>query len=115
MLLVQVSESDIHVMTSWVLLMVALLILPVSTNDAGFPNNKQLNSCYLLLIFPILDIFSAVSNGTMTLRERDTTDQLIGKIDDVIAVVAELCSNRMDWEQASKKLEKYSGVQEVDA
>jgi glycyl-tRNA synthetase len=61
-------------------------------------------------IFPPL---SAVANGTLTLRERDTTDQLIGKIDDVIAVVSELVSGSIDWETASTKLEKYSGVQEI--
>lgn len=68
--------------------------------------NSQLNSS---ISFP-----PAVSNGTMTLRERDSTEQLIGKIDDVVAVVADLCNSRMNWEEACQKLERYSGVQEIE-
>jgi glycyl-tRNA synthetase len=50
----------------------------------------------------------------MTLRERDTTDQLIGSIDDVIAVVTELVNGSLDWDGACKRLEKYTGVQAVE-
>ncbi|KAK8844025.1 glycine-tRNA ligase [Kwoniella newhampshirensis] len=57
--------------------------------------------------------FASIQNGTMTLRERDSTSQLIGQIDDVIAVVDELVKGTLDWEGASKKLESYSGVQDV--
>jgi glycyl-tRNA synthetase len=56
----------------------------------------------------------AVANGTLTLRERDTTDQLIGKIEDVIAVTVALCNGQMQWSDACEKLEKYSGTQEVE-
>ncbi|KAL1407541.1 Glycine--tRNA ligase 1, mitochondrial [Vanrija albida] len=58
--------------------------------------------------------FATAKNGTITLRERDTTSQLIGKVDDVIAVVDELVKGNLDWEGASKKLEAYSGVQDVE-
>ncbi|BEJ08591.1 hypothetical protein CcaverHIS641_0506850 [Cutaneotrichosporon cavernicola] len=58
--------------------------------------------------------FATLQNGTITLRERDTTSQLIGKIDDVIAVVDELVKGTLDWDSASKKLEVYSGVQDVE-
>lgn len=57
---------------------------------------------------------SAAKNGTITLRERDTTSQLIGKVDDVIAVVDELVKGNINWDGASKKLEAYSGVQDVE-
>ncbi|KAJ9094413.1 hypothetical protein QFC21_005952 [Naganishia friedmannii] len=58
--------------------------------------------------------FASVANGTLTLRERDTTDQLIGKIEDVIAVTVALCNGQMEWSDACEKLEKYSGTQEVE-
>ncbi|KAJ9127509.1 hypothetical protein QFC24_000918 [Naganishia onofrii] len=58
--------------------------------------------------------FASVANGTLTLRERDTTDQLIGKIEDVIAVTVALCNGQMQWSDACEKLEKYSGTQEVE-
>lgn len=57
---------------------------------------------------------SALKNGTITLRERDSTAQLIGSIDDVIAVVDDIVKGNIDWEGASKKLEAYSGVQDVE-
>ena len=58
--------------------------------------------------------FKAPTNGTMTLRERDTTDQRIGKIDDVIAVVSDLVNGSIDWAEACNRLPAYDGVQAVD-
>ncbi|KAF9044354.1 hypothetical protein BJ165DRAFT_1415652 [Panaeolus papilionaceus] len=59
--------------------------------------------------------FASVQNGTMTLRERDTMDQRIGKIDEVIAVVTDLVNGTIDWETACERLPAYDGVQAVDA
>ena len=47
-------------------------------------------------------------------RERDTTEQLIGPIDDVIAVVTELVQGTLDWPAARGRLAVYDGVQAVD-
>jgi glycyl-tRNA synthetase len=46
-------------------------------------------------------------------RERDTTVQLIGKTDEVIELVKELCSGAIDWAEGSKRLPAYTGEQEV--
>ncbi|KAK2462824.1 hypothetical protein APHAL10511_005215 [Amanita phalloides] len=58
--------------------------------------------------------FASVQNHTMTLRERDTMDQRIGPIDEVIAVVTELVDGTIDWEEACRRLPAYDGVQAVD-
>ncbi|KAH7907057.1 hypothetical protein BJ138DRAFT_1161032 [Hygrophoropsis aurantiaca] len=58
--------------------------------------------------------FASVANGTMTLRERDTTEQLIGPINDVIALVTELVQGNIDWVRACERLPKYDGVQAVE-
>ena len=50
----------------------------------------------------------------MTLRERDSTSQLIGPIDTVISVVDELVKGTFDWSGAQSRLEPYSGVQDVE-
>lgn len=50
----------------------------------------------------------------MTLRERDSTAQLIGPIDTVISVVSDLVKGEIDWQGASAKLDSYSGVQDVE-
>lgn len=47
-------------------------------------------------------------------RERDTTGQLIGPIDEVLAVVADLVQGSIDWAEACKKLPAYDGVQAVE-
>ncbi|KAF8132881.1 glycyl-tRNA synthetase [Boletus edulis] len=64
--------------------------------------------------FGITIDFASVQNGTMTLRERDTTEQLIGPIDDVIAVVTDLVQGTLDWSTARQRLLVYDGVQAVD-
>lgn len=47
-------------------------------------------------------------------RERDTTEQLIGGIDEVIAVVTDLVNGTIDWTQACTRLPRYTGTQNVD-
>lgn len=49
----------------------------------------------------------------MTLRDRDTTTQLIGKVDEVIDVVRQLCAYQITWDDATKLLEAYTGEQAV--
>ncbi len=58
--------------------------------------------------------FASVTNDTITLRERDTTTQLIGSIDEVVAVVKGLCEGELDWTAAQQKLPAYSGKQNVE-
>ncbi|CAL1711042.1 unnamed protein product [Somion occarium] len=58
--------------------------------------------------------FASLQKGTMTLRERDTTEQLIGPIDEVIAVVTELVQGTIDWAEARQRLPAYDGVQALD-
>lgn len=51
----------------------------------------------------------------MTLRERDTTLQLIGTIDEVVQVVYELCRGDLSWTEAQQRLPAYSGEQDASA
>lgn len=46
--------------------------------------------------------------------ERDTTDQRIGPIDSVIAVVTELVNGSITWDEACQRLPAYDGVQAVE-
>jgi len=46
--------------------------------------------------------------------ERDTTEQLIGDIDEVIDVVTNLVSGALDWAGACQRLPAYDGVQAVE-
>jgi len=64
--------------------------------------------------FGITVDFASVKNRTLTLRERDTTAQLIGSVEDVVHVVSALVNGNITWEDAGKKLEAYHGVQDID-
>ena len=69
--------------------------------------------------------FASLQKGTITIRERDSTSQRIGPIDDVLAVVRDLvrpvCNSHLTgqtngdatWEDACGKLAEYSGEQDV--
>ncbi|KAL0071051.1 Glycine--tRNA ligase 1, mitochondrial [Marasmius tenuissimus] len=58
--------------------------------------------------------FASVKNRTVTLRERDTTDQRIGSVEKVIETVTELVEGGIDWAEACQRLPAYDGVQAVD-
>jgi len=58
--------------------------------------------------------FASVQNRTMTLRERDTMDQRIASIDEVIATVTDLVFGTIDWAEACRRLPAYDGVQAID-
>lgn len=47
-------------------------------------------------------------------RERDTTMQLIGSVDDVITTVTELVNDTIRWPEATERLSVYDGVQAVE-
>ena len=58
--------------------------------------------------------FVAFTEGWILCSERDTTDQRIGKIDEVVDVVIELVGGTLDWHGACRRLPAYDGVQAVD-
>lgn len=88
--------------TSWVLPSAARSTLLVSCLLDG--------QNHLIHTYPVL----AIKNGTITLRERDSTAQLIGSIEDVIETVEHLVKGTINWQDASSKLEEYNGVQDVE-
>lgn len=48
------------------------------------------------------------------LRERDTMDQRIGKVDEVVSVVVDLLEGACNWDAACERIPAYSGVQAVE-
>ncbi|PKI84822.1 glycine--tRNA ligase [Malassezia vespertilionis] len=58
--------------------------------------------------------FATVAKGTITLRERDTTSQRIGKIDQIISVLKQICDGSLDWKGACQILPEYTGTQDVE-
>ncbi|KAG5353295.1 hypothetical protein C0989_008513 [Termitomyces sp. Mn162] len=64
--------------------------------------------------FGITVDFASVQKRTITLRERDTTDQRIGSVDQVIEIVSGLVQGDIEWTQACAWLPAYDGVQAID-
>jgi hypothetical protein len=46
--------------------------------------------------------------------ERDTTDQRIGSIEEVIATVTDLVFGNITWDEACNRLPAYDGTQAID-
>ncbi|CAE7231558.1 unnamed protein product [Rhizoctonia solani] len=80
-----------------------------ATIGKRYSRNDELGTPYGITID-----FASVQKKTVTLRERDTTDQRIGPVDEVIAVVADLVAGNISWPEACRKLPAYDGVQAVD-
>lgn len=54
------------------------------------------------------------SPGLFITSERDTMDQRIAPIDEVIATVTDLVFGTIDWAEACRRLPAYDGVQAID-
>ncbi|KAK5199261.1 Glycine--tRNA ligase 1, mitochondrial [Exophiala xenobiotica] len=63
--------------------------------------------------FGITIDFQTVKDGSLTLRERDSTKQVRAGEDEIIAVVKSLVDGADTWEQVAKRLPTFEG-QEVD-
>lgn len=59
-------------------------------------------------------LYRVLTTDNRLCRERDTTEQLIGDIDKVIAVVIELCNGTLEWPEACQRLAQYTGTQSVE-
>lgn len=69
-------------------------------------------NCPLLLINSAILIHALFA--LLFSRERDTTGQLIGDIDQVISVLVDLVNGNATWAEACNRLPAYDGVQAVD-
>ena len=71
-----------------------------------------------LLLLPRFSVYISIDlQFILTIlsgRERDTTEQLIGSIDEVIEIVTELVQGSMDWPSACHRLPMYDGKQAID-
>ena len=54
-----------------------------------------------------------MQKGTITIRERDSTAQRIGPIDDVLAVVRDLIAGDVTFDEC--RLAPYSGEQDLES
>ncbi|KAJ7595690.1 hypothetical protein C8J56DRAFT_1001720 [Mycena floridula] len=80
-----------------------------------YARNDELGTPYGVTIDFACKLFRrTVQNKTITLRERDTMDQRIASIDEVVATVTELVEGTIDWTEACRRLPAYDGVQAIE-
>lgn len=59
--------------------------------------------------FGITVDFDTVKDGTVTLRERDSTKQIRASQDDVVAAIKNLVDGTESWENVFKRLPEFTG------
>ena len=59
--------------------------------------------------FGITVDFDSVKDGTVTLRERDSTKQVRGSEDEVVAAVKGMCEGLETWEGVGRRLKEFTG------
>jgi hypothetical protein len=75
---------------------------------------RYVNIPLLLINSDILIHATVLLFALLFSRERDTTGQLIGDIDQVISVLVDLVNGNATWAEACNRLPAYDGVQAVD-
>lgn len=78
-----------------------------ATIGKRYARNDELGTPYGITVD-----FATVKKNTITLRERDTTEQKIGTIDQVVDALVKLSKGEIEWTQVD--LPAYSGVQDAD-
>ncbi|TIA93650.1 hypothetical protein E3P99_00090 [Wallemia hederae] len=78
-----------------------------ATIGKRYARNDELGTPYGITVD-----FATVKNNTITLRERDTTEQKIGTIDQVVDAIVRLSKGEAEWTDVD--LPAYSGVQDAD-
>ncbi|KAF2446400.1 glycyl-tRNA synthetase-like protein [Karstenula rhodostoma CBS 690.94] len=56
--------------------------------------------------------FQSVKDNTFTLRDRDSTEQVRGGLDEICAAISDLVEGREKWADISKRLPKFEGQEE---
>ena len=52
----------------------------------------------------------SLEDGTVTIRERDSCDQVRVAVDDVLTLIKQMCNLRATWEEATAGLEKQAAA-----
>ncbi|TIB68089.1 hypothetical protein E3P77_01274 [Wallemia ichthyophaga] len=78
-----------------------------ATIGKRYARNDELGTPYGITVD-----FATVKKNTITLRERDTTEQKIGTVEQVVDAIVKLSKGEIEWPQVN--LPAYSGVQDAD-
>lgn len=79
--------------------------IPFKVDDSGASIGKRYaRNDELGTPFGITVDFDTVEDGSVTLRERDSTKQMRGSLEDVVEAVINITYKGISWEEGTKKL-----------
>ncbi|AMD18784.1 HBL118Cp [Eremothecium sinecaudum] len=82
--------------------------IPFKVDDSGVSIGKRYSrNDELGTPFGITIDFESAKDGSVTLRERDSTKQVRGSVADIIAVIRDITYNGVSWEQGTKHLAEF--------
>lgn len=82
--------------------------IPFKVDDSGVSIGKRYaRNDELGTPFGITIDFDSSKDGSVTLRERDSTKQVRGSVADIIAAVRDITYNGVSWEEGTKNLEAF--------
>ncbi|CCE61320.1 hypothetical protein TPHA_0A02380 [Tetrapisispora phaffii CBS 4417] len=82
--------------------------IPFKVDDSGVSIGKRYSrNDELGTPFGVTIDFESVKDGSVTLRERDSTKQVRGSAEDIIKAIREITYNGVTWEEGTKNLEPF--------
>ncbi|SCU88207.1 LAMI_0D09186g1_1 [Lachancea mirantina] len=87
--------------------------IPFKIDDSGVSIGKRYaRNDELGTPFGVTIDFETVKDGTVTLRERDSTKQVRGSVSDVIKAVRDITYNGVSWDEGTKHLKEFVTLSE---
>lgn len=82
--------------------------IPFKVDDSGVSIGKRYaRNDELGTPFGVTIDFESAKDGTVTLRERDSTKQVRGAVEDIIKAIRDITYNGASWEEGTKTLEPF--------
>lgn len=83
--------------------------IPFKVDDSGVSIGKRYSrNDELGTPFGVTIDFDSVKDGSVTLRERDSTQQVRGSVEDIIKAIKDITYNGVSWEEGTKNLEVFT-------
>ena len=103
------NHKDLQPLAKEVVKMLKKAQIPYKIDDSGVSIGKRYSrNDELGTPFGITIDFESVKSGTVTLRERDSTKQVRGSIENIIRAIRDITYEGVSWSEGTKNLEPFS-------
>ncbi|CCF57905.1 hypothetical protein KAFR_0D02580 [Kazachstania africana CBS 2517] len=102
------NHKDLQPITKEVSKILRKAQIPFKVDDSGVSIGKRYSrNDELGTPFGITIDFESVNDNSVTLRERDSTKQVRGSVEDIINAIREITYNGVSWDEGTKNLEPF--------